>query len=144
MPPALRIEGLCLVLHCNVAIFNPLLTPHKTLFNWLYWLSETFWKAFSKLWGIQYNLFILANMKSIYRVFHKNFTIYTTVKAKQIFSTHRSSYFPWQQTLKSFPILFCFSLSRHPCFACFSLFYRQSVNIGESTRSLDIRKLKYL
>ena len=144
MPPALRIEGLCLVLHCNVAIFNPLLTPHKTLFNWLYWLSETFWKDFSILWGIQYNLFILANMKSIYRVFQKNFTIHMTVQARQIFSTHCSSYFPWQQTLKSFPILFCFSLSRHPCFTCFSLFYRQSVNIGDSTKSLGIWKLEYL
>ena len=118
-------------------------TKHYSI-DCMYWLSETFWKDFSILWGIQYNLFILANMKSIYRVFQKNFTIHMTVQARQIFSTHCSSYFPWQQTLKSFPILFCFSLSRHPCFTCFSLFYRQSVNIGDSTKSLGIWKLKYL
>ena len=103
-----------------------------------------FERRVSKLWGIQYNLFILANMKSIYRVFQKNFTIHMTVQARQIFSTHCSSYFPWQQTLKSFPILFCFSLSRHPCLTCFSLFYRQSVNIGDSTKSLGIWKLEHL
>ena len=103
-----------------------------------------FERLFLNFGGFNITYLYLPTWNQYTECFMRIFTIYTTVKAKQIFSTHRSSYFPWQQTLKSFPILFCFSLSRHPCFACFSLFYRQSVNIGESTRSLDIRKLKYL